>query len=64
MNDGSAAEFKAIISAVLDPLKQSCVLTAGMLDPLETAIFTVNCLHAIQVIQMYDNRSRKINLML
>ena len=43
------SDFKAIITTVLDPLKQSCHMVAGTLNPLDSAIFTANCLHAIQV---------------
>ena len=43
------SDFKTIITTFLAPLKQSCHMIAGTLNPLESAIFTANCLHAIQV---------------
>ena len=38
-----------ILSVMLDPLLEMCVLGAARLSVLDNAIYMVNCLHMIQV---------------
>lgn len=42
-------DFAGILTALLDPLSQMCVLGAASLPTIENAIYTINCLLHIQV---------------
>ncbi|KAI9090303.1 oligomeric Golgi complex subunit 6, partial [Phlyctochytrium arcticum] len=44
----SETDFAAILSALLDPLMQMCVLGAASLPTFDNAIYIINCLHHIQ----------------
>lgn len=49
------AEFKPILSAILDPLIQSCTLSSSKLGLSEMAVYMINCLQVIQwTISKYD----------
>ena len=43
------AEFRPVLSAVLEPLINACTISATPLGLSDVAVFLINCLHVMQV---------------
>ena len=53
-----------IISRVVDPLVQTCSLSASALPPVDMATFMINCLHRIQTtLALYEYTDQKLEML-